>query len=189
MHQLHEAIGVAIAGADLPECTVVRDPACGGDQRIPLFCCKDKSRKTEYCDVDLLVLKENKVRVIVEIEEANITPIQICGKFLASALATHFIHEKWGDPVEIGDPALFIQVLDTSRLKLDKTSKMEQWKRLERSIRVVLPIKEGGIRCYRMFQGGSKEFAPSSEKSKALLGSIQAFIQTNLECQHHINTK
>jgi len=123
---LRKAVGVAIADAKLPSCVVIRDPACGGDQNIPLFCCREKSSKTEYCDVDLLIMKDNNVRVIVEIEEANVTPIYICGKLLASALSSHFIHEKWGAPVEMGDSVLFIQVLDTSKLRLDKSSKMKQ---------------------------------------------------------------
>ncbi len=175
MHELHKAVGVAIAKADLPGCTVVRDPACGGDQNIPLFCCREKSGKTQYCDVDLLILKDNKVRVIVEIEEANVTPIQICGKFLASALSSHFIHDRWDTPVEMADLVLFIQVLDTSKLKLDKTSKMMQWTRLEQSIRSILPVKDSRICCYRLFQGVAKEFAPGNEKTKALLTCIQRF--------------
>ena len=176
MHELHKAVGGAIADAKLQGCVVIRDPACGGDQNIPLFCCREKSRWTEYCDVDLLIVKGNKVRVIVEIEEANITPIQICGKLLASALSSHFIHEKWGAPIEIGDSVLFIQVLDTSKLRLDKSSKMEQWNKLEQSIRRVLPLRDGRISCYRMFQGDAKEFGSSSEKTKALLTCIQSFL-------------
>jgi len=176
MHELHKAVGIGIAEADLPGCTVIRDRACGGNQNIPLFCCHEKSRKTEYCDVDLLIVKNNKVRVIVEIEEANITPIQICGKLLASALSSHFVHEKWGSPVEMGDSVLFIQVLDTSKLKLDRTSKMEQWTRIEKSIWGFLPIMGSGICCYRMFQGDTKGFAPNGEKGKALLVCIQTFL-------------
>jgi hypothetical protein len=176
MHELHKAIGVAIAEDRLEGCTVIKDQACGGKQSIPLFCCDEKSRKTEYCDVDLLIVKDNKVRVIVEIEESNVTPIQICGKLLASALSSHFIHEKWSTPVEMGDSVLFIQVLGTSRLKLDKTSKMGQWTRIEKSIRSVLPIMGSRICCYRMFQGDTKEFAPGSEKIKALGACIQSFL-------------
>ena len=176
MHELHKAIGAAIADAKLPGCVVIKDPACGGDQSIPLFCCPEKSSKTEYCDVDLLIVKDNKVRVIVEIEEANITPIQICGKLLASALSSHFIHEKWGAPVEMGDSVLFIQVLDTSKLNLDKTSKTEQWSRVEKSIRGVLPIMGSSICCYRMFQGDTKDFALGSEKTEGLIACIRSFL-------------
>lgn len=175
MHELHSTIGKTIDEARVPECKVIRDRACGGDQNIPLFCCAEKSRETEYCDVDLLVVRDNKVRVIVEIEESDVTPIQICGKLFASALSSHFIHDKWG-AVEMSDSVFFIQVLDTSRLKLNETSKTEQWKRLEQSIRSVLPVKHSRICCYRMFQGNAKDFATNGEQGKALLSSIQAFL-------------
>jgi hypothetical protein len=50
-HPLHVAVGTLIADAALPECAVVRDPACGGNQSIPLFCDRKKSKepRTEAC--------------------------------------------------------------------------------------------------------------------------------------------
>jgi len=73
---------------------LVKDEACGGDQHISLFYDEEKSRAAWYCDVDMLVLKENKVRAIIEIEESNVKPTQICGEFLTSALARYYIHEN-----------------------------------------------------------------------------------------------
>lgn len=61
---------------------------------MPLFCYAEESSETEYCDIDLLVVKDDKIRVILEVEESNVTPIQICGKLFASALSSHFIHER-----------------------------------------------------------------------------------------------
>jgi hypothetical protein len=55
----------------------------------------------EFRSVDLLILCNRKIRVIVEIEEADLTPTQIAGKFLTSALASHFNHDRQrrrGDP-------------------------------------------------------------------------------------------
>lgn len=85
-HPLHKAIGKIIDEKSLPGCKILKDPACGGKQKFPLFSSKRKSRETEYCDVDILILKSNKIRVIIEIEEANVKPTQICGKLLTSAL-------------------------------------------------------------------------------------------------------
>lgn len=94
MHPLHEIIGKEIE-QNLPSgCVLIKDKACGGDQRIPLFYMQRKSRDTEYCNVDLIVLKENRIRIIIEIEESNVKPTQICGKFLTSALAQYLIHES-----------------------------------------------------------------------------------------------
>jgi len=131
--------------------SLIRDKDCGGEQRIPLFCTAEKSRETEYCNVDLLVLKENKIRIVVEIEESNVKPTQICGKFLTSALANYFIHDsKNNEPIEMDESVTFIQIVDTSKLVKDKTSKFKQWKALEESINRIMPLKNSKITSYRL---------------------------------------
>lgn len=89
-HGLHAVVGELISKAGLSG-DVLADSACGGSHRIPLFCLSESSTKTELCNVDMLIARSGKVKVIVEIEESNVTPIQICGKLLASALCSHFI--------------------------------------------------------------------------------------------------
>ena len=106
---LHKVIGDIIQDSEFPSCTVLKDPACGGNQNIPLFCIDKKSNRTEYCNVDSLILKDNKIRVIIEIEEADVTPMQIFGKFLASALSSYFIHGTQKDKhIGMGDSVSFI---------------------------------------------------------------------------------
>jgi hypothetical protein len=123
--------------------------ACGGNQRIPLFYDREKSRETEYCNVDLLVLKENKIKAI-EIEESNVKPTQTCGKFLTSALARYYIHEnKENEPVEMNNYVAFIQIVDTSKLKKN-SAKPKQWKALERSIQGILPLRNSRITSYML---------------------------------------
>jgi len=112
---------------------------------------KKKSRKTEYCNVDLLVLKDNKAKMIVEIEESNVKPTQICGKFLTSALSKYYIHDsKRNEPVEMANSVSFIQIVDTSKLVRGKTAKPKQWKALEESINRILPLKDSKITSYRL---------------------------------------
>jgi len=131
---------------------LIRDEACGGNQRIPLFYVTEKSRATEYCNVDLLVLKDNRIRMIVEIEESDVKPTQICGKLLTSALASYYIHSsRNNEPVEMGESVTFIQIVDTSKLVEDRTSKFDQWKALEKSIQNILPLKNSRINEYRLF--------------------------------------
>ena len=43
--------------------------------------------KTEYCYVDLLVLKKSKINMTVEIEKSDVKPTQTYVKFLTSTLA------------------------------------------------------------------------------------------------------
>ncbi|MGY5874588.1 MAG: hypothetical protein RTU30_02470 [Candidatus Thorarchaeota archaeon] len=138
----------------------------------PVFSEK-KSRGTEYCNVDLLVLKKGKIRVIIEIEETNIGPTQICGKFLTSALARYYIHETMNNKlVGMHDSTTFIQILDSSKLKADKTSKFDQWKNLEHSINNILPVKESNITDYRLFYGDRSYFM-NREKCSDLVVCIQ----------------
>lgn len=156
IHSLHKTIADEIERA-LPPHALIRDEACGGDQRIPLFYDTKKSRGTEYCNVDLLVLKENKIKAIIEIEESNVKPTQVCGKFLTSALARYYIHDnKRNEPVEMNDSVAFIQIVDTSKLKRN-SAKPRQWKALQRSIQSVLPVKNSKITMYRLITNDELE--------------------------------
>ena len=149
-HPLHEEVGQIVkrAAALHPDCRVLDDSACGGNQRIPLFVTKQKSRKTAYCCVDSLILKGNQVRVILEIEESGFIPTKICGKFLTSALSSYFIHESENaQPIEMAPSVAFIQILATTPL-IPGSSKAEQWKNLEKSIQGILPIHRVG--SYRL---------------------------------------
>ncbi len=159
-----------IQDSEFRNCSIIKDSACGGKQNIPLFCSTEKSNQTEYCNVDLLILQDNKIRVIIEIEEADIKPTQICGKFLASALSSYFIHKTKNDvPIGVGDSVAFIQILDTSKLKEDETSKINQGKNIEKSITNTLPIKGSKIKKYKLLYGNASEFKTRNGKKRAEL--------------------
>lgn len=84
-NQLHLRIGEILEKTlgNKKGIVLLRDAACGGNQHIPLFCTSARSRETEYCNVDLMILKNNKIKVILEIEESNVKPTQVCGKLRA----------------------------------------------------------------------------------------------------------
>ena len=92
-HPLHLEIGCKLKEF-ARDFDVLLDPACGGDQNIQIFMEETKSFETQICNVDALLIKNNKIIIIIEIEETNIKPTQICGKFLTSALGQYFIHKK-----------------------------------------------------------------------------------------------
>lgn len=155
-HPLHEVVGDLLAASVPPGCTLVKDPACRGDQCIPLFCSDTRSLATKFCNVDVLVLCDRSIRVIVEIEEANVKPTQIAGKFLTSALSSHFIHRRHGGrAVPKGQQVYFVQIVDTSGLSV-RTAKKKQWRNIEKGIRGLLPV--GGITDYRLFFGDEADF-------------------------------
>jgi len=115
-----------------------------------MYAQRAKHVQTKYCNVDLLVIQDGKVRVIVEIEESDVKPTQVCGKFLTSALARYYIHETEENPIGMHESVTFIQVVDTSDLKA-MSMKPYQWKNLEASIRNILPLKDSNIKEYRLF--------------------------------------
>ncbi len=156
-HQLHKIVGEFINSDKFPDCMIKKDPACGGNHNVPLFYSRNKSNKTEYCDVDLLILKDNKIRVIIEIEETAARPTQVCGKFLTSALSSYFIHKSENNtPIAMSDKVTFIQILKAPQSK--KSSIPTQWKNLEDSVNKRLPLKESNIRKYILLYGSVSDF-------------------------------
>jgi len=158
-HPLHKRIGEALTeiintAAD-SKIGFVLDPACGGEQNLPIFSTAFKSNPTEYCNVDALVLSDEQVKIIIEIEEANIKPTQICGKYLTSALGRYFIHsnnkkgQQQNEQVGMSEKVSFIQVLDGSKLE-KQSKKPDQFKNIEKSIQDILPVKGSNIRSYKI---------------------------------------
>lgn len=151
LHPLHLAVANAIKRRGIGAADLYRDPACDDSprQRLPLFR-GDPSRSTELCKVDLLVIKNDAVRVIIEIEESAAKPTIICGKFLTSALATHFIHACLESrPIPFSDSALFVQVVDTHKLP-PHSKKPAQYVHLESVIRSLLPTLDSSLKQYQL---------------------------------------
>jgi len=149
-HPLHLAVAEEIRQRIDSRFEIVRDPACGGNQHLPLFVGQRKARDTRMCCVDLLVLQSGTVRAIVEIEESGFLPAKICGKFLQAAIATHFIHDSRAEAtIPYADKVLFIQVLDGSKCLKPGTRKDSQAELIEQQIRNLLPL--GGITECRLF--------------------------------------
>lgn len=177
-HNLHKKIGECIDSNKFPNCRIIKAPECGGQHRIPLFCSEKNSNKTKYCNPDILILKDNKIRVIIEIEESDITPVRICGKFLTSALSSCFIHKSSNNvPLKMSDSVTFIQILNALWLK-NKSSKLDQGKNLEKSIKNILPVKESKIKKYQLFYGTVSDFEDrNSDKCVELFSYIKEVLK------------
>lgn len=171
-HLLHLAIGNCLTSDLFPDCEIIKDGACGGNHNVPLFRGDSKSFEAQNCNVDLMFVKENEIRIIMEIEEANIKPVQICGKFFASALSSHHIYTD--EPVGMSQSVLFIQVVDTKQLK-EGTFKFKQWDSLKESIRSILPV--GNIKEYELIYGEISDFEEKEEPYQELVNSIRKGLQ------------
>jgi len=152
-HKLHKKIGNHLAETDFGEVIKVVDQACGGKQNIPLFLDENKSNKTEICNVDFMLIKNNKIKVIIEIEESNIKPTQILGKLMTSAIANYYIHENSNNQkIEMSNEVSFIQILNTEALK-NNSSKIPQWNNIENSVTCILKSSNLKIKKYKLFYG------------------------------------
>ncbi|MBA7657812.1 hypothetical protein ES703_65755 [subsurface metagenome] len=157
-HKLHEVVADCIRKCGLSNCEILFDPACDGGQNIPLFKTEDKSRATRYSVVDILIIKNEKVKVIIEIEESDVTPIRICGKFLASALSKFYIHETKGNKkIKMDKSITFIQICSTKGLS-DSSSKQEQWDNLEDSITGNISTTGKMKWKYRLIYGEAEDY-------------------------------
>lgn len=178
-HPLHKAIGDIvsenIAGKTI---RVLKDPACEPKGHVlPLFYSKGKPKEEVFVNVDLLVLKKNEIKVIIEIEESKFEPIHIFGKFFAAAFSSsysHYTEDK--DFIEMADSVLFVQILDTENIKIGKTQKPKQWRNIEESIKKIIPIADSKIKEYRLFYGKVSEFGANGEKRKELTKCIRRFL-------------
>ncbi|MCD4829441.1 MAG: hypothetical protein K8R90_08470 [Candidatus Cloacimonetes bacterium] len=169
-HPLHLKVGTLIANlvsARHRGYKVIMDPACGNlrgiqSQHISLFSGTSKSRETRLCKVDLIIInKDNKVKLICEIEESNVKPIQVCGKFFASALSNFYAPGYKGavnsTKVYLDEETFFLQIVSTEGLK-PESSKPKQWKNIESQIKNSLPLRGSQITEYCLIYGEVGDF-------------------------------
>jgi hypothetical protein len=151
-HALHIAVADEIQKHLADPYKLFKDTACDGSQHLSLFVGKRKARDTHMCDVDLLIVSEDRVRVIIEIEEFGFIPTKICGKFLQSGFADHFICDQRSKPVvPYNNSVLFIHVLDGSKWNRQKTGKDLQAHLIEKKIHNMLSFKGNNITAYQLF--------------------------------------
>ena len=182
-HPLHRLVGDALLElrASVPDAIVILSPECGGGQHIPLFSSHSHSHATKYCNVDAAIVLGKRLRVIIEIEESDVKPTQICGKFLTSALSCGLRHrEMGGEMIPLDDNAVFVQVLDTCGLNLERTSKPEQWDNLRQSIQTLLASKVSKINRYAMFYGAISDFKVGATRRSELVRDLQTACNTVL---------
>ena len=187
-HSFHELIGDIISENITGEgLRILKDPACDPDGHIlPLYYSKvedegesvtvNNSRSRIFTNVDLLILKKNEIKVIIEIEESNFEPIHIFGKFFAAAFSSSYSHyTEAKDFIEMADSVLFVQILDTENIKIGKTQKPKQWRNIEESIKKIIPIADSKIKAYRLFYGDVSEFN-AKKKPEELINYIRKFL-------------
>ena len=132
------------------------DPACGGEQYISLFFDPSiKALETRLCCVDAMLLKNDKIAAIIEIEESDIKPTQICGKYLTTALSKAYSHTKTNEHIIMEEHSIdFIQILDIS-----SPHKKKQAENIEKAIRSNLCgcVKKYDVICINWEEEGDSD--------------------------------
>jgi len=166
-HSFHKTIGDIFSDENfhVEGIRILKDAACGGEHTLPLFCSDERSYATRYTCVDLMIIKDRKVKVIIEIEESNVKPLHLFGKYLASAMANYYIYGE--EEVGMDDSVVFIQILDTSKQK-SLSAKISQWENIEESIRFIIPVKGSSIKKYKIFHGNQSAFKSRDKKEELI---------------------
>jgi hypothetical protein len=178
-HALHRAVGMLMDKVCAPGIEILKDSACESldtksVQRLPLFCAKEKRRSNQFCNVDMLVIQDSRVKVILEIEESGIKPSKICGKLLTSSLSRYFIHERYQNrPIPLANRVLFVQVVRNPR-KSESKSMKAQWMNLAASLKQLAPI--GTVTDYEFFHGSVPDF--KGVKGEELVGLVSSYLES-----------
>jgi hypothetical protein len=176
-HPLHDLIGNILWNDEFLNengYEVERDSACGGDHNVSMFCSPIIRSDVHFSDADLLITKGNKIRVIMEIEESNINPVHIMGKFLGNALSPYHFYVNGTKNISCTqDSTLFIQVCDTKDIKPGSVKK-KQFDQIEVSIKKMIPNDKMKIIEYRMIYGTQNDFDGS--QGVALKTIIKEFL-------------
>ncbi|MCL2207764.1 MAG: hypothetical protein FWB90_06700 [Fibromonadales bacterium] len=192
-HQLHRALGNVLSGfKKTPEIEIILAPECSdvkckNQQKISLFINeleneevknqkdsnRKKSRKTAICNVDAMIIKDEKIRIIIEIEEKTAkNPTQICGKYLTSNLAEYYANKgKNGREIDIKKSSvLFIQIVDTKSFDAEKSSKSKQFDNIEKAINNLIQVAKtarleyGCIKEYKLIKIDGKLLSKDNDK-------------------------
>jgi len=177
-HRFHKIIGGIFNDMGLAKnkFKIVMDKSCGGEHnhKNSLYNAPHRSNGNRFSDVDILILAEGKVKVIIEIEESNVKPIHLFGKFLAGAMSSYYIHSTRDDsPAEFADGVLFLQLLNSSGLSGEINTKYKQWENIKQAIQAV--IASGGTKVgrYELIYGVEREFDDKGKKKADLISAVK----------------
>ena len=168
-HLLHEKVAECVEAliSQNPDLSIIKDPACGGSCNIPFFMSKDAHNDTEITNVDFIVVKEGKIRLVCEIEESDITPIRTFGKvFTVVGASCYKLNGK--PPITLDAGGIFLQVLSKANLKLS-SKKESQGENIEKAInKIIQSNKNSWIQDYKLVYGDINDFNLGSKICNSL---------------------
>lgn len=133
---------------------VLKDGACGGKNYLSFFLSDDPSRASQISQVDLIILKNNKIKLICEIEESGFNPTKIFGKIFVTASAKVFRmnNDNAHKYYEFDENVIFLQIIDNKSFK-NSSKKEMQGHLIENEINNKLIFYNSFIKKYRLLYG------------------------------------
>lgn len=171
-HPLHESISDIIEDYfnTVPNANTYRDSACGKGKRVnrnlSMFF-DNRTNRARFTNVDLVVTVNNQVKLICEIDESNVKPNHIFGKYLSVA-SSNFLGINKEKFIPLNNQFFFLQILDEAKLK-EKSNKKHQWINIETSIKNTVCIINNHIKNYAIISGTKGDFEKSQPSYDKLM--------------------
>jgi hypothetical protein len=177
LHELHKKVGNAFCAilSNLTSYKLELDEACDNNvnkkKHLPFFISHTTGNDTEISNVDLIVVKDQKAKIICEIEESDITPVRIFGKIFTTATAK-MCKLKDGTIYKLDDHGIFIQVLSSKKLNKDHSKKKQQGENIQKAINAILKSNGAWIKEYHLIYGDVDDFKVGNDGYKRIVEII-----------------
>jgi hypothetical protein len=130
-------------------------------KHLSFFLSEKGDRATNITNVDLMILKDGKVKLICEIEESDIKPIRTYGKIFTVATAS-MCKLKDNTQYNLDENGVFIQILSSKGLK-DSSKKIEQGEKIEKAINSLLQNSSSWLKKYYLIYSVKDRFEEGSQ--------------------------
>jgi hypothetical protein len=164
-HDLHNKILMLISGLVPPGLLVLYDKDCvpknnsQGNlilRKLPFYLSVNAQRDTCVSNVDLMIIKNNKIKLVCEIEESGYNPTKIYGKVFSTASAIMSKVDS-GTKYDLDKNGVFLQIISSN--KLSKYSKKKfQGKNIEVAINDIFKKAGLWIKEYHLIYGDENYF-------------------------------
>ncbi len=167
IHPLHKQVAETIFNiAKTHSLKVIVDKDCkfraysGIEQQLPFYLSFRPATESTVSMVDVILIKDNKVKLVCEVEESGFNPTKIFGKLFSTASAKICrLKDKTKYSIyELDKNSVFIQVILSENFS--KSSKKEkQGQLIENEINHKLNLYNSWIKQYRLIYGKEIDFA------------------------------
>ena len=165
-HPLHKQVAETIfriGKANSYEVIVDKDCKFNGylgvDQQLPFYLSFRPASESTVSMVDVMLLKDGKVKLVCEIEESGFNPTEIFGKLFSTASAKICrLKEKSKYSIyELDKDSIFVQVISSKDFSED-SKKEKQGQLIENEINHKLNLHNSWIKQYRLIYGKETDF-------------------------------